>query len=80
MTYKYRELVRKPAGMLRVNSIEQEDLDFLVDFYGGGQPAEVWRRVLIEVAREKRHEVNSLSPKRVTPTVDKSPFGLMRTA
>lgn len=39
MTYKNRELVRKPAGMLRVNSIEQEDLDFLVDYYGGGQQA-----------------------------------------
>lgn len=80
MTYKNRELVRKPAGMLRVNSIEQEDLDFLVDYYGGGQPAEVWRRVLIEVAREKRHEANSLSPQRMSQSLDKGPFGLMRAA
>lgn len=80
MTYKNRALVRKPAGMLRVNSVEQEELDFLVDFYGGGQPAEVYRMVLLEIAREKRHAANSLAAGRISPTLDSSVFGRLRAA
>lgn len=76
MTYRNRALVRKPVAMLRANPVEQDDLDFLVDWYGGGEPAAIYREALVELAKAKRHEMNSLAPSRL----DRSAFGSMRAA
>ncbi|GAB2471908.1 hypothetical protein GCM10027082_24280 [Comamonas humi] len=76
MTYRNRALVRKPSCMLRANETEQADLDFLVDEYGGGEPSAVLREILLEVARQKRHERNSLSHRRL----DRNAFGSLMAA
>lgn len=65
MTYRNRSLVRKPVALLRANPQEQADLDFLVDHYGGGEPAAVFREALIELAKAKRHDANPLAPARL---------------
>lgn len=71
MTYRNRNLLRKPVAMLRANEEELPDLEFLVDYYGGGEPAAIYREALRELAQMKRHERNSLSPSRV----DRNAFG-----
>ncbi len=71
MTLRNRKLVRKPVAMLRANDEELPDLEFLVDYYGGGEPAAVYREALRELAQMKRHERNSLSAARV----DRNAFG-----
>lgn len=76
MTYRNRALVRKPVAMLRANPVEQDDLDFLVDWYGGGEPAAIYREALVQLAKAKRHEMNSLAPQRL----DKSVFGSLQAA
>lgn len=76
MTLRNRSLVRKPLAMLRANSVEQDDLDWLVDYLGGGERSAVLREELVKLARAKRHEMNSLAPSRL----DKSAFGSMRAA
>ncbi len=75
MAYRNRELIRKPHSMLRTNALEQEKLDFLVEHYGGGAPAEIFRDLLLKLADQKIHEANSLSPSRVPGSVDKNAFG-----
>lgn len=80
MTYRNRGLVREPIALLRGHEAEKEELAFLVDYYGGGSPAEIYRNVLLEVAREKRHEANSLSAARIAPTLDNNAFGQLRAA
>ena len=80
MTYRNRDLVRKGHSMIRANEEELDDLMFLVDYYGGKSPAEVYRAVLLELAREKRHEANSLSAQRIAPTLDNNVFTRLRTA
>lgn len=76
MTYRNRNLVRKPLAMLRVNPIEAEKLEFLVEVYGGGEPSAVFRDLLLKLADAKSHERNSLSPSRL----DKSSFGSLSAA
>lgn len=73
--YVNRKLVRKPVGMLRASEDERAELDFLVEYYGGGEPAAVFRDVLLEFAQMKRHERNSLSPSRINQSVDRNAFG-----
>lgn len=75
MTYKNRNLVRKPVGMLRINEEEAPDFEFVVDYFGGVQAAEAYRMAIREFARQKRHELNSLAPERVHQSVDRNAFG-----
>lgn len=72
---KNRKLVRKPAALIRANEAEKAELEFLVEYYGGGEPAAVYRDVLLEFAQMKRHERNSLSPSRISQSVDRNAFG-----
>ncbi len=65
MTYRNPANLRKPVAMLRANAQEQADLDFLVDHYGGGEPAAVFREALIELAKAKRHVANPLASARL---------------
>lgn len=76
MTYRNRSLVRKPLALLRADEAEQADLDWLVDYLGGGERSAVLREQLVKLARAKRHEMNSLAPARL----DKSVFGSMHAA
>lgn len=76
MTYRNRDLLRKPVALLRANPDEVADLDYLVDVYGGGSPSEIFRKVLLEQARLKRHERNSLAPNRL----DRTAFGSLQPA
>ena len=76
MTYRNRKLVRKPVALIRANEEEIGDLEFLVDYYGGGEPAAVFREALRDLAQMKRHERNSLSPARV----DRNAFGALMAA
>jgi len=75
MTLRNRSLIRKPVALLRANPVEEADLDFLVDHFGG-EPSAVFRQVLLDKAKAMRHEMNSLAPNRL----DKSAFGSMRPA
>ncbi|KQP36115.1 hypothetical protein [Pseudorhodoferax sp. Leaf274] len=72
--------LRKPIAMLRGNEDEEAELDQLVELYGGGERAAVLREVLLSVAREKRHEANSLSHRRMGSKLDKSAFGRLLAA
>jgi hypothetical protein len=65
MTYRNRSLARKPVAMLRANEEEKGDLDFIVDYFNGEEPAVAYRLALQEFARMKKHERNSLSPARL---------------
>jgi hypothetical protein len=76
MTLRNRSLLRKPVAMIRANDEELPDLEFLVEYYGGGEPADVYREALREFAQMKRHERNSLSPARV----DRNAFGALMAA
>lgn len=77
MAYENRKLIRKQVAMLRANSEEQAELDWLVETYGdGGAPAEVYRAALLEFIRAKRHESNSFIPRRV----DTNAFGVLHAA
>ena len=76
MTYRNRDLVRKPHAMLRINAQEQEAFDWLVAHEGGGSPAEIYRRVLLEAIRAKRHAMNPIAPNRL----DTSAFALRGAA
>lgn len=73
--YPNRKLVRKPIGMLRANEEEQPDFDFVVDYFGGEEPAVAYRRAIQEFVRMKRHESNSLAPSRISQPVDRNAFG-----
>lgn len=75
MTYRNRSLVRRPVAMLRANEEEMPDLEFLVEYYGGGEPAAVFREALREIAQIKRHERNSLAAHRLSKNVDRNAFG-----
>lgn len=76
MTYRNRSLIRKPHALLRINEEEAPDFEFLVEYYGGGSPAEIYREALRELAKLKRHERNSLAPNRLDRTV----FGSLHAA
>lgn len=77
MTYRNRNLVRKPFAMLRANPTESDKLAFLVEVYGdGGEPSVVLRDVLVRLAEEEMHKRNSLSPSRL----DRSVFGSLAAA
>lgn len=80
MTYRKRELVRKPVALIRAHGSEIDDMDFLVDYYGGVSRAEAYRLGLLELAHAKRHEANSLSARRVGQAVDKNAFSGLMTA
>lgn len=71
MALRNKALLRKPHAMLRINAEEEADFEFLVDYYGGGEPAAIYREALKELARAKRHERNSLAPSRL----DRTGFG-----
>lgn len=76
MALRNRNLVRKPHAMLRINAEEEADFEFLVEYYGGGEPAAVYREALKELAKAKRHERNSVSAHRL----DKNSFGRLLPA
>ena len=80
MTYRNRELVRTPSAMVRTNETEESELDILVEYYGGVSKSEAFRLALLEMAREKRHEANSLSAPRMLPALDNSVFNRLRSA
>ncbi|EFI58729.1 MULTISPECIES: hypothetical protein [Comamonas] len=80
MTYRKRELVRRPSAMVRTNEKEESELDILVEFYGGVSKSEAFRLALLEIAREKRHESNSLAPRRLAQPVDGNAFSCLRAA
>lgn len=52
MTYQNRELIRKPVAMIRGHEAEMDEMDFLVEYYGGVSRAEAYRLALLEMARE----------------------------
>lgn len=80
MTYRKRELVRRPSAMVRTNDREESELDILVECYGGVSKSEAFRLALLEIAREKRHAANSLTPRRLPQTVDNNAFSCLRAA
>lgn len=65
MTYKNRELIRKPHALLRLNEQEAQEFEWLVEAEGGGAPAEVYRNVLLEAIRARRHAANPIAANRV---------------
>ena len=75
MTYRNRELIREPLAMIRGNREEEDMLDVLVEEYGGVSRSEAYRLALLDMAMQKRHERNSLAPRRINQTVDKYVFG-----
>ncbi|CAN7593958.1 hypothetical protein LJR039_004337 [Pseudorhodoferax sp. LjRoot39] len=75
MSYRNRALVREPLALIRGSSDEQEEMDFLIEEYGGVSRAEAYRLALLDMARMKRHARNSLSPSRIGQSLDKSSFG-----
>jgi predicted nucleotidyltransferase len=80
MTYRKREILRRPSAMVRTNEKEESELDILIDYYGGVSKSEAFRLALLEIAREKRHEANSLAPRRLQQTVDENAFSCLRAA
>lgn len=76
MSYRNRSLIRKPHALIRISDEEKADFEFLVEHYGGGAPAEIYREALKELARAKRHERNSLAPSRL----DRNVFGHLASA
>ena len=75
MTYRNRELIREPLALIRGSREERDALDELIDEYGGVSRAEAYRLALLEIAMQKRHERNSLAPRRIAQTIDKNAFG-----
>jgi hypothetical protein len=71
MTYRNRKLIRKPVALLRANEEEMPDFDFVVEYFGGDEPSAAYRKAVQEFAKWKRHEANSLAPRRV----DRNAFG-----
>jgi hypothetical protein len=65
MTLKNKKLRRTPLALIRGNPDEAALLEELVDAHGGGEPAVVYRDVLIAAARALLHERNSLAPERL---------------
>lgn len=80
MTYRNRELIRRPIAMIRGNEQEEAALDSLVELYGGGERAAVFREVLLEIAMTKSHAANSLSARRMSANVDRNAFGAFAAA
>lgn len=80
MTYRKREILRRPSAMVRTNEKEESELDILIDYYGGVSKSEAFRLALLEIAREKRHAANSLAPNRLPQTVDGNAFSCLRAA
>lgn len=65
MAYKNRSLIRRSVAMVRASDEEAALLDRMVEHYGGGASAEVFRDVLIKHAKALVHQTNSLSPSRL---------------
>lgn len=65
MSYSNRRLIRKPHALLRLNEEEMQEFEWLVQNEGGGAPAEIYRSVLLEAIRARRHAANPMSASRV---------------
>lgn len=65
MSYSNRRLIRKPHALLRLNEQEMQEFEWLVENEGGGAPAEIYRNVLLEAIRTRRHAANPMSSSRV---------------
>jgi hypothetical protein len=77
MTVRNRNLIRKPWVLLRVHEEERADIERLIDeCYSGGEPGAVVRQALLDMAKAKRMERNSLAPNRL----DNSVFSSLRAA